>query len=150
MLDLEQAFWKYVGKRTGCWNWKASVGNHGYGQLTFLQQKYTAHRLSWELNRGPIPDGLCVLHHCDNRRCVNPDHLFLGTRAENLVDMTQKGRRARGASHGRRRLTESQVKQVLASNESVKTLAQALGVTDSAIYLIKNRQRWAHLEASDV
>lgn len=92
--SLAEAFWRFVCKSDACWEWTASIGSHGYGQLTYLQQKYTAHRLSWELHRGPIPDGLFVLHKCDNRRCVKPDHLFLGTQRENLEDMTRKGRRA--------------------------------------------------------
>jgi len=87
-----------------------------------------------------------VLHRCDNRRCVNPDHLFLGTRKENLEDMTQKGRRVKGESHGMKRLTEAQVREILASPETSHSLADRFSVSDSAIYLIRRRQRWAHLE----
>jgi hypothetical protein len=145
VVQLAEAFWKYVTPADGCWNWRASVGNHGYGQLTYLQQKYTAHRLSWELHRGPIPDDLCVLHHCDNRRCVNPDHLFLGTRTENLEDMTAKGRRVRGEKHGRAKLTEAEVIEIRASKDPQRVIAARYGVTPGAIALIQSRRHWRHL-----
>jgi hypothetical protein len=118
------------------------LGNHGYGQLTFLQQKYTAHRVSWELHFGPIPDDLCVLHKCDNRQCVNPNHLFLGTRAENQQDMARKGRSARGSRHGGAKLTEAEVVEIRAFKELHKLLAERYGVTPSSISLIKSRRHW--------
>lgn len=145
-MILAEAFWKYVKTQDhGCWEWQASLGNHGYGQLTFRQQKFTAHRVSWELHFGSIPDGLCVLHRCDNRKCCNPNHLFLGTRKENLQDMTDKGRRVRGSSHGRAKLTEEQVLFIRASPESARTLAQDFKVSTGTVYLIRNRKKWAHV-----
>lgn len=83
-----------------CWNWTGSVNNYGYG---FWRGKrgtkmVLVHRFSWEKSNGDIPEGLCVLHQCDNRRCVNPDHLFLGTRRDNMLDMIAKGRHWRNNS----------------------------------------------------
>jgi hypothetical protein len=143
---LEDAFWKYVQVVDhGCWEWLASLGNHGYGQLTFKQQKYTAHRLSWELHNGPIPDGLCVCHTCDNRSCVNPNHLFLGTRTDNLRDMTDKGRRVKGESHGGVKLTEEIVLSIRSSEQSGVDLAAMYGVSPSTICSIRKRRIWSHV-----
>lgn len=152
LRTIEDAFFRFVefpnGLRdgVGCWEWQASIGSHGYGQLTHLQQKYTAHRLSWEIHRGPIPDGLCVLHRCDNRSCVNPDHLFLGTKADNLQDMTDKGRRAVGSKHGSCKLTEEQVKEIRAGDAlPAQVIADAYGISRSLVYLIRNKKRWSHV-----
>jgi hypothetical protein len=76
----------------GCWEWAASLNDAGYGQMSVNGVPDRAHRISWHIHRGEIPDGLFVLHKCDNRRCVKPDHLFLGTHADNMRDMSRKGR----------------------------------------------------------
>src|SRR5271165_4726377 len=86
-------FWDKVEKTDGCWNWKAYIGPDGYGRFGFRGKIPGPHRVSWELSFGPIPDGLNVCHKCDNRRCVRPDHLFLGTDRDNILDCIRKGRR---------------------------------------------------------
>lgn len=81
---------RFVGD---CWIWSGSVGNSGYGKLRFGKTRdVSTHRLSYSLFHGPIPLGMCVLHRCDTRRCINPDHLFAGTKADNAQDMVSKGR----------------------------------------------------------
>jgi HNH endonuclease len=147
--SLEDSFWRFVIKAEGCWEWGASCGNHGYGQLTYLQQKYLAHRLSWELNCGPIGEGLCVLHKCDNRKCVNPDHLFLGTKVENLEDMTRKGRRVRGQQMWKAVLTEESVKYILKSPLRNFQLAQELGVCSETIGAVRRRVTWKHVQMAE-
>jgi len=94
---LEVRFWPNVDKRgpDECWPWKAGVGGDGYGRVRNGSKQDSAHRVSWELNNGPIPDGLHVLHKCDNRPCVNPAHLFLGTHQDNMADMVKKERTTR-------------------------------------------------------
>ncbi|MGW2169160.1 HNH endonuclease signature motif containing protein [Streptomyces sp. NPDC001705] len=92
-----ELFWpKVQWTRDGCWEWGASRHRNGYGQFHLPGKRHAlAHRASWLLLFGPIPDGLHVLHRCDNRPCVRPDHLFLGTRVDNMQDMAAKGRRGR-------------------------------------------------------
>jgi hypothetical protein len=92
---LEQRLlrWMRFNRQTGCWEWSGSVGSHGYGQVSFQRQRYTAPVAAWLAWRGKIPKGMQVLHKCDVRRCFNPAHLWLGTQLDNMRDMDSKGRR---------------------------------------------------------
>lgn len=92
--DLSHRFWSKVDKSGECWLWKSSRGPKGYGQFTVKRgsNPVLTHRLAWELTSGPIEGGLFVLHRCDNPPCCNPEHLFLGTNADNVRDMMSKGR----------------------------------------------------------
>src|SRR5947207_10424619 len=88
-------FWKFVKKSDSCWNWISSTWR-GYGIFKIGNKTQKTHRVSWMIHYGPIPDGLFCLHHCDNRKCVRPDHLFLGTAKDNTHDAMNKGRFAIG------------------------------------------------------
>jgi hypothetical protein len=94
-------FWAKVRKQDGCWEWHASIFKAtGYGQFALTStQPETAHRMAWVLTHGYIPDGKYVLHKCDNRKCCNPDHLFLGTPQDNMIDMVAKGRHVGTRNH---------------------------------------------------
>src|SRR5580765_3798730 len=86
-----------------CWPFRGSLDSHGYGQMGWQGKLHLTHRLVWENLNGPIPNGLCVCHTCDNRKCCNPKHLFLGTKQDNYNDMTAKGREHKRTIRGRKR-----------------------------------------------
>ncbi|MCX5786077.1 MAG: HNH endonuclease [Elusimicrobia bacterium] len=103
-ISAEQRFWTHVQKGPGCWEWQAGrkLGKHRYGKFKMNRKTIGAHRVAWEFEKGPVPEGLCVLHHCDNPPCVRPDHLWIGTNLDNIKDRDAKNRQAKGASNGSR------------------------------------------------
>jgi hypothetical protein len=151
-------FERYVDKSGGpdaCWLWTGARGRKGYGQFYVEPGKAPAkaHRFAWEQANGPIPDGLHVLHGCDNPPCVNPACLFLGTNADNQADMRSKGRGStpphrRGAAHWNAKLDEAAVRRARerhATGETNESIALALGVSRDCIRDIVKRRSWRHI-----
>lgn len=132
-----------------CWTWRGYCERNGYGRVTIARQKYLTHRLAWELAYGPIPEATDVLHRCDQPACCRPDHLFLGSQQENVRDMVRKERHPRGQRHGRARLTEEQVLEIIEAYHQGGVTQVELGrlyqVHHSLVSRIVRGQRWAHL-----
>ncbi len=154
-----------VRKDGGCWNWAGSVTEKGYGRFSTPGQVLAAHRVAYEIYIRPIPDGLCVCHHCDNPACVNTDHLFLGTNGDNVQDSVLKMRRAtgdknasrlypervpRGEEHSYSKMTNEAVKQLrlryATGGIPLRKLSTEYGIHINTARAIVNRKTWAHVE----
>jgi HNH endonuclease len=143
-----ERFWAKADKSGDCWTWRGGRHVCGYGQFWLGGRLRLAHRVAWELEHGPVPDGLGVLHRCDNRPCVNPAHLFLGTQVDNNADMVAKGRGVAGSTHGMARLTEADVldiRVVYALGGGQRDIARAYGMAQQHVSSIVNRVKWRHL-----
>ena len=135
-------------ERDSCWLWTGSTIKGGYGVLYPGGKTEVASRISYSLFRGPIPDGLFVLHSCDNPPCVNPLHLNLGTQKENARQREERnrGNHPKGSAHGRAIVTESQVKKIRKrAGQTNVSLGAEFGVSPSTISLIRHRKRWSHV-----
>lgn len=130
---------------SGCHEWQGYIAKTGYGQIGYNYELLYTHRVAWMLANGPIPDGMFVCHKCDNRRCVNPEHLFLGTAKDNSVDMSRKGRSTRGERAYQAKLTEDQVRYMRRSDERLTDLAKRFGVARSTACLARSGKQWTHL-----
>jgi hypothetical protein len=172
MSTLIERFWRKVQKTDECWLWTAAGSSKGYGRITvgigepgrladLSPAKWRlvgAHRVSWEIAHGAIPDGLWVLHRCDNPRCVRPDHFFLGTVEDNTRDALRKGRlRAAGGigvigeQHGKAKLKDADVPLIIAAYEqggTITELANRLGMTRQAVASLLRGKTWRHLGLS--
>jgi hypothetical protein len=150
-LGDAERFWSRVRKGDGCWDWTGMIGDVGYGQMSVNGRQERTHRLSWLLAHGAMPPrGVYVLHRCDNRRCVRPDHLFLGTHRENIADMIAKGRGSKpprhvGDSHPQAKITAaiaSDLRRRVAAGEKQAALAREVGISKSAMCAIVKRHIW--------
>jgi hypothetical protein len=134
----------------GCWEYTNYRNPKGYGTILAEGKMMLAHRLAWELERGPIPKGMNVLHRCDNPACVRVSHLFLGTLAQNNADMRAKGRASgddrRGAERDNAKLTDNIVKQIRVSKERGVDLARRYGVSQTLISAVRLGRIWKHIK----
>lgn len=171
-LPLSERFWSRVDKTDDCWNWTGPKTADGYGRLYREGKTIRAHRLSYEMHHGPVPSGLIVCHRCDNPSCVNPDHLFVGTGAENIADCEAKGRRnvparsgdfhwtkrrpdrvAKGQVFSRSEITDELVRRLRAryaeGGITQRELAAQHGISHKNLSLILAGKTWKHVANED-
>lgn len=146
-MDIRDRFFKSVNKTSGCWIWTGALNQAGYGWISRTRKlgPTRAHRLSYEIHVGEIGDGLHVLHRCDNRKCVNPEHLYLGTQADNVRDMVERNLLIRGAAVSWAKLIDKDVIAIRASTEPQDILAARYGVCQQNISRIVTRKSWKHI-----
>lgn len=143
--SIEDRFWAKVDKVTdpdGCWVWVGAMNRVGYGAVGGNTPEELAHRLSWTFQNGPIPPGMKICHHCDNRPCVRPDHLFLGTQAENVADAAQKMR-------WKTKLTASAIREIrhryFIDGIGQSDLGREYGVSNKYIHKVVHQVRFKHI-----
>lgn len=164
---VSEWFWNYVEKNEGCWWWRGSIALNGYGRTFMNGRWHYAHRLAWQIAHGVVPAGMYICHSCDNPGCVRPDHLFLGTPADNHHDARSKGRLRsnpptgarhwahqhpervrRGEANNKAKLTEAQVRELVKAhrNGSSQTeLARQYGIRQSSVWQILAGHTWKHV-----
>jgi len=157
MIKTPQRFWSKVNKTDTCWLWTGARSTSGYGRFVWEKWRWQAHRFSWVAVNGPIPSGLFALHKCDVRACIRPDHLFLGTQKDNMMDCSSKKRqslqthpeRTQGENHNMAKLNENQVRRIRKLREegvTLLTLSIQFGVCNQQIGKIVNRRAWPHVD----
>lgn len=152
-IELQDSFdekWVSIPE-TSCWWWVGVANKAGYGRIKRGGKQLYAHRVSHELHIGPIPEGMMVLHRCDNPCCVNPDHLFLGTHQDNMDDRAAKGRtshtsRNQGEACHAAKLNEQYVRIVRNSTASAAVTAGFFGVSETTIRNIRSGKTWGHVQ----
>ena len=168
---MSERFWSKIkiGEPDDCWIWHGAHGPHGYGNCYYEGKYWRAHRLAYSLERGPIPVGLLVLHTCDVPLCCNPRHLSVGTQQENASQMVERGRSltgdknpsrtkpqcvVRGEKHGRRKLSEAAVRDILTRYKFRKVTAVMLGneygVDRTTVLQIVRGEKWKHISSTGV
>ena len=139
-----------VKSREECWNWQGSTTKDGYGMFTMYYKTYLTHRLAWKNRNGDIPKGLFVLHKCDNPKCCNPEHLFLGTQKDNMKNKSDKGRCQTGSRVGKKYLTDTDAMDIKilydTGDFSQRDLGRMFDVTHLQIYKIIHGKSKLHLK----
>lgn len=150
---LEDKFWRRfeVAGKDDCWEWQGTKDPHGYGSISKNNRTFYAHRISYEINVGEIPEGIFVLHSCDNPSCVNPKHLFLGTQADNVADRDKKGRQVRGERVKGSKLTEKKVirmrdlRKKHGKDMPYRVIGKKFNVSQQSAHDAVNGHSWHHI-----
>ncbi len=152
IIDPKIRFLKKVKKTENCWFWTGYKNRKGYGSFVSMGETL-AHRFSYLLYKGQIPENMQVCHHCDNPSCVNPEHLWVGTNSENQIDCVKKGRAYRnspkGENNGISKLTDNDVREIRRLRKINKTkygvLAKKFNISESNIFYILSKRTWSHV-----
>lgn len=147
-----QSFWRKFTKGNGCWEWPGSLSKSGYGQISVGDKMWRSHRYAYTVSKGPIPDGMFVLHKCDNRKCCKPWHLYRGDQQQNMDDMKKRNRHKphvpRGEIHSDSKLTEADVVEIRGRRENgelLREIAEDFPVDYTYISRICLRKTWSHI-----
>jgi hypothetical protein len=143
--NLVARFWAKVRKGPDCWEWAGRRDKDGYGQFWLEGSTKRAHRVSWFFHKGYWPASH-VLHKCDNPSCVRPEHLCVGSDADNAKDCVVKGRQSRGTINGNAKLTEDAVRTIRSSTRPARVLGGLFNITPETVWRIKSRKSWAHVQ----
>lgn len=147
--DMLKKLMGKIKKSEGCWEWQGSVSSGGYGHFPYKNKCYPAHRISWKLFKGEIPENMNVCHKCDNPSCVNPEHLFLGTQRENMKDMFSKNRKDHAQeNHPRVKLSKEnvlEIRDLIKQGFSQEIICHKFGITNGHVGSIKHRRTWKNL-----
>lgn len=147
--DLDR-FWSKVNRTNSCWLWTGATSTKGYGRFRFEGVLYSPHVISYKLHNIDHDPTKQVCHRCDVRLCVNPEHLFLGTRSENMKDCSSKGRLRfnKGSKHGQAKLSENDVitiRQRIENGDRLVDIKASYGISDGCLHEIRNRSTWKHI-----
>lgn len=149
---LEERFFRKIVKTEECWLWFGNIRPNGYGSIQEGgkgSRTLSAHRLSYEIHKGEIPDGMVVMHSCDNPSCVNPDHLSVGTYKDNTHDMIAKGRKRtvapKGTGNGKAKLNDDLVRYIRQSDKKAASIARELGLSENCIRGVLSGRTWSHV-----
>jgi len=143
--ELDRFMSHVLKAESGCWLWTAFKMPSGYGNFRTPCRHELAHRAAYRIFCGDLEPGKDVMHSCDYSSCVNPEHLTLGTRRDNMIDAKQKGRNARGITHGHSKLSESEVKEIRKAKGTQRTIAGLYSISKTTVHEIKSGRKWAHL-----
>lgn len=152
-IPLADRFWSKVLKTETCWLWQAGLNSNGYGRFQYFNRTHRrgsrgrdlyAHRVSWMLTHGELPDTMKVLHRCDTPACVRPDHLFLGTQADNVADCISKSRKTKPPIVSN--LTADNIRDIRSDPRKHHIIGADYGLKRMAIFDIKHKKTWSHID----
>lgn len=144
MKSLKERLEEKIALVDDCWEWQSSRDVNGYGRIKVMGKYQPAHRISYQLFKGEIPQGMIIRHQCDNLCCVNPDHLLAGTYQDNVDDMFRRGRQPSrtGENNGRAKLSQREVELIRSDKRTQMVIASHFGVSQTQVSMIKARKKW--------
>lgn len=144
-VDPVTRFWARVEKSISCWLWVGAKEADGYGRFDIEHKHIRAHRFSWILHNGPVPNGLGILHRCNNTSCVNPSHLYAGTPKDNALDTVNSGNTTTGVKNGNSKLNNEAVRAIRNDQRCQRVIAKEHDISAQTVCTIKKGRTWKHL-----
>lgn len=144
--SLQGKFNSLFTRGEGCWEWQGTIDGYGYGVVDYAGSRYRAHVLALEFDGRTVPQGMVACHHCDNPRCVRPDHLYVGTQRQNVQDASRRGRLLKGDRHHQSKLTENQVREIRRLDLPYAEIARLYGVSRPTVTRAIKGKTWRHVK----